>query len=71
MCLIPRLFIFIIPLVSKCSDFTQTKGGERLLFSRVLNPITDKTELERRYNNIDSLLYNYNYKKFGVGTTHV
>jgi DNA mismatch repair protein MutS len=35
---------------------TSTPGGQRLLRERLLNPITDRPELEIRYNNIEKML---------------
>ena len=35
---------------------TSTPGGQRLLRERLLNPITDSTELEARYSNIERML---------------
>jgi len=35
---------------------TSTPGGQRLLRERLLNPITDSTELDARYNNIERML---------------
>ncbi len=37
-------------------DFTSTPMGKRLLKERLLNPIQDAQELQRRYNSIESFL---------------
>ncbi len=43
----------------KLIDFTSTPIGKRVLKERLLNPIIDKTELERRYYLIESLKPNH------------
>ncbi len=43
----------------KLIDFTSTPIGKRVLKERLLNPIIDKAELERRYFLIDSLKSNH------------
>ncbi len=41
--------------ISKCIDYTVTSIGRRLLHERLLNPITNKAEIEERYNLSDTL----------------
>ena len=43
----------------KLIDFTSTPIGKRVLKERLLNPIIDKTELNRRYFLIENLIDNY------------
>jgi len=40
-------------------NHTSTKMGERLLKERLLNPITDVNELEKRYNKIENMIPKY------------
>ena len=43
---------------------TSTNIGKRLLRDTLLNPIINHSEIERRYNIIDSLIKDSNYKQY-------
>jgi DNA mismatch repair protein MutS len=47
-------------------NFTKTKIGERLLYNRILNPIKDTEELNRRYHNISFFLENNKFKNLNL-----
>lgn len=50
----------LLGLINKCS----TAMGKRLFVERLLNPIRDNQQLNRRYDLIDSMLDNENYQLF-------